>query len=108
MKKFVTLLKGKKKLGYALISLLLALLFVSLLTVKARQTHMGSETVDRDTLCTDSHVGYDVTQNEAGNLVFQPTEDDPQIYLSLGDGQRFNKITIRFAEPLTPPLHVQI
>ena len=108
MKKFVTLLKGKKKLGYALISLLLALLFVSLLTVKARQTHMGSETVDRDTLCTDSHVGYDVTQNEAGNLVFQPTEDDPQIYLSLGDGQRFNKITIRFAEPLTQPLHVQI
>lgn len=108
MTKIISFLKGKKKIGYVLITLVLTFLFTTLLTVRARQTDLTSNTIDRDTLCTDSHFGYEVTENEAGNLIFTPTGDDPQIYLSLADGQKFNKVTIRFAEPLTNALHVQI
>ncbi len=108
MKTLLTFLKTNKKICFAVLSVVLALLFVSLLTVNARQALLSTHTVDRDTLCTDTHAGYETKIDEEGVLWLIPSGDDPQLYVPMGDGLTFNKVTIRFAKPAEEPVHVQL
>jgi uncharacterized membrane protein len=109
MKKILSFLKSKKQVGYVLITLLLVVLFVSLLTVKARQDNVvWQKSIGKETLCAGNQLGYDVTTNEKGNLIYTPTGADPQLYVLLNEGETFNKFTIQFAEPLSQATHVQL
>jgi hypothetical protein len=108
MKKILSVLRGKKQLGFILLTLLLALLFVSLLTVKVRREDVvWQKSIDRETICAGNQLRYDITQNENGDLVYTPAGDDPQFFVLPG-GEDFNKVTLCFAQPLPEATRVQI
>lgn len=109
MKKILSVLREKKQILFAVITLLLALLFVSLLSVSVRRNDtVWQKSVDKDVICAGKQLGYDIKPNENGNLVYEPIGEDPQLYVLLGEGETFSKITIQFAEPLSQATHVQL
>ena len=102
-------LKEKKKIGYVMITLVLVFLFTSLLTARNDQTLATAMLIDRESLCTGSHSGYDVVKDEAGNYTFTPNNGDPQITVDLpAEGVVFNRITLRIAEAVEKSIYNQI
>ena len=109
MKKNLSVLREKKQILFVVITLLLALLLISLLSVRVkRDDAVWQKSVDKNAICAGKQVGYDIKPNENGNLVYEPIGEDPQLYVLLGEGETFSKITIQFAEPLSQATHVQL
>ena len=109
MKKILSVLRGKKQLGFILLTLLLALLFVSLLTLRVRREDVvWQKSFDKEVFSAGTQQRYDVTQNENGDLVYTPAGEDPQLYVLLNGGESFNKVTLYFAQPLPEATHVQL
>ena len=108
MTKFLDYLKTKKKLGYLLITLVLLLLFVSLLTARGTETLMTTNDLGANAFRNAEGVGYEVTQNADGTLTFLPNAEDPRMLFDLGEGMRFNRVIVSLNQAVDKDSPVQL